>query len=79
MRFYTIDSGIENLLLNILPKYKTQPVHFMASFVTVISVVKSLVQVVFGLPTESFDPTFEWAGLVHLARGLALTDHRHVI
>jgi len=51
----------------------------MASFVTVISVVKSLVQVVFGLPTESFDPTFEWAGLVHLARGLALTDHRHVI
>jgi len=27
------------------------------------------------LPTETFDPTFEWAGLVHLVRPLALIDH----
>ena len=31
---------------------------------------------VFGLPTESFDPTFEWAGMVHAARALAVTNHK---
>lgn len=34
--------------------------------------------VIHSLPTESFDPTFEWAGLVHVVRALALTDHEYV-
>ena len=37
-------------------------------------IMNMFLQVVHTLPTESFDATFEWAGLVHVVRAMALAD-----